>query len=161
MCLSPSSRRHSPSLARLPLLLLLSAVVAAPAFASRPEVRAPTAGRATVPGSRGATSDTLWIPVHPTGTSPCSPGDAVGSPDDQTVDEIWCFEGAGGDSTWPAGPAGAHFDHWSRYAPPNPPESRWHVTTLYPGPSTGTYNAWLGCDTTDPLGACSDVDGWA
>jgi hypothetical protein len=73
---------------------------------------------------------------------------------------VWCFEGAGGDSTWPANPAGGTWKHWSRFAPPIPAVSRWHVTTQYGGALGGTFNAWLGCDASGTTPGCSDVPFW-
>ena len=64
-----------------------------------------------------ATSGTTWIQVHPTGTSPCAAADTAGS--NHGPDEVWCFERAGGDSTWPASP-GEAWDHWSAFDPPGP-----------------------------------------
>ena len=51
---------------------------------------------------------TTWVRVHPAGGSPCADADTANSPDGQTVEHVWCFEGANGDSTWPhpnTGPA--------------------------------------------------------
>jgi hypothetical protein len=62
-----------------------------------------------------AAAGTTWVAVHPSGTSPCPPEAVAGSSADQTVDKVWCFEGAGGDSTWPAGPLGEDFSHYGGY----------------------------------------------
>ena len=88
-------------------------------------------------------------------------GDRVG----QTVDRVWCFEGANGDSTWPANPnTTVHetFTHWSKFAPSLPPPSKWHVSTRHgnPGPG-GTYNAWCGCPENPDNGfTCPEVGFW-
>jgi len=100
------------------------------------------------------------VRVHDVGQSPCDVADTVGSNPGQSEEHVWCFEGADGDSTWPAGPAGAGRSHWSRYDPPVPAASRWHVTQAHGGSSTGTYNAWAGCDSIGTNPACTDVTFW-
>lgn len=110
------------------------------------------------PGAVVFAADTTWTRVHLPGMSPCSPADVQGSSPTQTVEHVWCFEGAGGDSTWPAGVGG--FYHWSRFDPPGPQPSRWHVSTRHGGPGTGTFSAWAGCDSVGTNPACDDVNFW-
>ena len=45
--------------------------------------------------TRGS-SEIEWIRVHPPGDSPCPPVSVEGSAPGQTVEHVWCFEGAGG-----------------------------------------------------------------
>jgi hypothetical protein len=107
--------------------------------------------------------DTTWVRVYNAGTSTCDPADTAGSPTGQTIEHVWCFEGAGGDSTWPAeapNPIGETWRHWSKYNPPVFQGSKWHITTRHPGTSTGTYNAWAGCDSLGTNPACTDVAFW-
>src|SRR4030095_11045298 len=49
-------------------------------------------------------SDIEWVRVHLPGQSPCTMEDAGGGNDGRTPEEVWCFEGANGDSSWPANP---------------------------------------------------------
>ena len=77
--------------------------------------------------SSRAASETTWVRVHLTGLSPC-PGSSV-LESGQTVEEVWCFEGAGGDSSWPANPPG-RYSHWSKYDPPEPQPSKWQRKDL-------------------------------
>jgi hypothetical protein len=99
-----------------------------------------------------ASAGTTWVLVNQN----CDPEDVEGSVEGQTVDHIWCFEAANGDSTWPAVPAGQNtgskketFHHWSRFDPPLPAPSKWHVSTRHENPNEAdTYNAWMGCPTT-------------
>ena len=113
---------------------------------------------------------TTWVRVHPSGGSPCSPADTANSPDGQTIEHVWCFEGGGGDSTWPwpgtdnPDPNGGNgWTHWSKFNPPLPPVSKWHITTFRNGGAQGSWNAWAGCDTIIGGGrgnndlACQDV----
>lgn len=100
-----------------------------------------------------SSAGTTWVLAHNSATT-CAPADTANSPNGQTTRHVWCFEGANGDSTWPAVPAGQNtgskketFDHWSNYAPPIPPLSKWHMSQANPGASTGTWNAWCGCDS--------------
>jgi hypothetical protein len=55
-----------------------------------------------------------WVRVHWPGQSPCPDYSASG--DGQTVEHVWCFEGAGGDSSWPAGSG-----TWDHYPAPGAP----------------------------------------
>jgi len=102
---------------------------------------------------------TTWVRVHPYGLSPCAPEDIAGSAPLQTTEHVWCFEGAGGDDSWPVVP-GASYGHYSRYNAPAPLPSRWHVTSLHGGSGTGSFNAWAGCDVSDPSPGCEDVSSW-
>jgi hypothetical protein len=105
-----------------------------------------------------STAGTTWVLVS---DSDCEAGDTTGSPNGQTPNHVWCFEGDGGDSTWPANPGTGdshNWDHWSLYNPPEGFESLWHTTTFLTGPSGGTYNAWCGCDSTNtPIVTCQDM----
>jgi hypothetical protein len=107
--------------------------------------------------------DTTWVRVYNPGTSACDPADTVGSPTGQTIEHVWCFEGAGGDSTWPAAapnPPSETWRHWSKFNPPLPQGSKWHISTRHPGTATGTYTAWAGCDSLGTNPACTDVSFW-
>lgn len=126
----------SPGSLRLPMIAVVALGIAPAVFAA----------------------DTTWVRVHPPGMSPCSPADVGGSSSTQTVEHVWCFEGAGGDSTWPAG--SGSFDHWSRFDPPGAQPSRWHVSTRHGGAGTGTFSAWAGCDSVGTNPACDDVGFW-
>jgi hypothetical protein len=44
-----------------------------------------------------------WVPVHPV-PGPCAPEDDDGSLPGQTPEDVFCFEAAGGDPTWPLVP---------------------------------------------------------
>ena len=110
-----------------------------------------------------SSASTTWVLVGQN----CDTADTVGSPSGQSTAHVWCFEGAGGANTWPEippeqndGSRHTRWDHWSHYAPPEGSPSRWHVTTLHAGPSTGGFNAWCGCDSADALAACEDVPWW-
>ncbi len=88
-----------------------------------------------------------------------------GSDDAQTIEHVWCFEGAGGDSTWPAGPVGNTWGHWSKFDPPGTPSSKWHLSQM--DSDASTWNAWCGCDSLEGAPgysnndeACSDVFFW-
>jgi hypothetical protein len=173
-----------PLLSRLAVPIVLLSLLPLPAAAERPSGAArgdahpggATGGDARsgthvvtgdVPSVHRAVAETTWVRVHPPGGSPCAPGDVSGSSPAQTVEHVWCFEGDGGDSTWPAVPPAQNtgsrheaWDHWSRFAPPVPDLSKWHVTTRHGGPATGSYNAWAGCDSLGTNPACSDVSYW-
>ncbi|MGH2570403.1 MAG: hypothetical protein ACRDGR_04215, partial [bacterium] len=99
-----------------------------------------------------------WVRVHAPGESPCPPYTGQDDPN-QTIEHVWCFEGAGGDSTWPVRP-GQHWDHWSRFDPPGGNPSRWHATSRHGGSATGAFNAWIGCDSVGTIDACDDVAFW-
>ncbi len=105
-----------------------------------------------------ATSGTTWVTVGMTGCNATDTTDSNHGPS-----EVWCFDGAGGDSAWPAiGSQGSgQWSHWSRFAPPIPPLSKWHVTTRNVGAGGGTYAAWCGCDSLGTNPACEDVAFWA
>ncbi len=100
-----------------------------------------------------------WVRVHPPGGSPCPSYSAGGFDPDQSVEHVWCFEGAAGDSTWPVRP-GEHWDHWSRFDPPGGNLTRWHVTSRFGGAATGSYNAWVGCDSIGSSPGCTDTGSW-
>jgi hypothetical protein len=159
-------------IARRPRLLVMSsasllvALAAAPSFAERSSARSDTppalvplrsvspAAVAPAATSSSAAAASGPVRVHLPGMSPCPPS---AGPEPEFV---WCFEGAGGDSTWPANPGGTSWRHWSRFAPPGPQSSRWHVTTKHGGVSGGTYNAWAGCDSVGTNPGCADVGFW-
>jgi hypothetical protein len=108
-----------------------------------------------------SSSGTTWVQV---GQS-CDASDTTNST--HSPSQVWCFEGANGDSTWPSVPAGQNtgskhetWDHWAKFAPPIPPGSKWHVTTRHIGVSGGTYNAWCGCDSLGTNPACTDIAFW-
>ena len=113
-------------------------------------------------------SGTTWVPVGTPGCDPAAAatgGDIHGGAGHDTS-EVWCFEAP--DSLWPAGPnpgGGAQekdftWQHWARNAPPSTETSRWHVSTQESDASTGTYNAWCGCDSSGVNSACADVGFW-
>jgi len=149
--------------------LLLASPVEAENLPTRELPRGTDAHRG-LPTFFRSSAGTTWIQVHLPGTSPCdsgltSAGGDIHDPDfeTQTVDDVWCFEGVGGDSTWPAGPGGTSQDdwqHWSRAMPPVPEPSRWHVTTLFGDDHTGVFNAWCGCDSMGTNPGCADVAFW-
>lgn len=122
-----------------------------------------------------SSAGTSWVRVYNAGTSPCAPADTAGSNNGQTIERVFCFErtsGAGGDSTWPAVPAGQNtgskhetWNHWSKYAPPVTPLSKWHITQS--NPNVSTWNAWCGCDSIVGVvgfnnndAACTDNGFW-
>ncbi len=119
-----------------------------------------------------SSAGTSWVRVHNPGQSPCSPADTAGSNNGQTIEHVWCFEGAGGDSTWPAVPGAQNtgskhetWDHWSLYNPPVTPLSKWHLSQM--NPNVSTWNAWCGCDSIVGVGgfnnhdaACADNGFW-
>lgn len=117
------------------------------------------AGTLAASSARGSGQALQWIPVHGVGQSPCAIGDE-GTAQDPSLDEVWCFEGAAGDSTWPVQPSSAGFQHWSRFDPPGGAPSKWHITSTLGGPSTGGYNAWCGCDSVGTSSACSETAFW-
>lgn len=106
-----------------------------------------------------SSSGTTWIQVGQT----CSAVDTTGST--QNTSQVWCFEKAGGDSTWPSRPPAQGntkheaWHHWAKFKPPIPPGSKWHVTTRNNGLS-GTYNAWCGCDSLGTNPTCDDLAFW-
>jgi hypothetical protein len=112
-----------------------------------------------------SSAGTAWVRVHNPGSSPCSPADTADSPNGQTIEHVWCFEGANGDSLWENQP-GKHWDHWSLYNPPITPLSKWHMSRL--NPNASTWNAWAGCDSI-PDGSnfgnndesCEDIPFWS
>jgi hypothetical protein len=110
-----------------------------------------------------SSAETCWIPVHPAFSSPCDPAGPWNTRNTITEDEIWCFEGAGGDSTWPNMP-GEGFDHWSIFDPPGGGDAKWHVTDRQTGPAQGgTYNAYCGCDSVSSgtgEGFCPETAFW-
>ncbi len=97
---------------------------------------------------------TTWVDVG----GACDPADSLNST--HSPSEVWCFEGANGDSTWPAEGSGKTWTHWSKFDPPLPPDSKWHITSRHPGPSTGSFNAWVGCDSLGTNPGCTDVGFW-
>jgi hypothetical protein len=112
-----------------------------------------------------STPGTSWVRVHNPGSSPCSPADTAESPNGQTIEHVWCFEGPGGDPNWEANPSGRPWNHWSLYAPPITPPSKWHMTRMNPGASQ--WNAWAGCDSlvgvagfSNNDAACTDIGFW-
>jgi hypothetical protein len=108
-------------------------------------------------------AETCWVPVHPPFTSPCSPDDPWNTRNGITADEVWCFEGPGGDSTWPITP-GQDWDHWSVFDPPGGSVPKWHVTDRQGNPiGGGTYNAYVGCDSVNSgtgYGFCPETLFW-
>lgn len=158
---------------RRSLLVLLLVFLAIPALAERPSVAERRANfgyqlpQVRSPMFLRSAGGTTWVRVHLPAQSPCAPADTSGSHSAQTIEEVWCFEGAGGDSTWPAIPAGQGtgsrhdgWDHWSKFAPPLPSPSKWHVSGRHGGASTGAYNAWCGCDSVGANPSCTDVAFW-
>ena len=111
-----------------------------------------------------SSAETCWIPVHPAFTSPCDPAGPWNTRNGLTEDEVWCFEGPGGDSSWPV-MSGEHFDHWSIFDPPGGGDPKWHVTDRQTNPSGGgTYNAYCGCDSVNSAGTgegfCPETAFW-
>jgi hypothetical protein len=138
-------------------LILIPFIFTGAAIGAFPEP-APPGGRSDSQMITSGGSGIEWIRVHPPDESPCPPSSVAGSPG-QTVEHVWCFEGAGGDSSWPVRP-GEHWDHWSKFGSPEGNPTRWHVTTRHGGTTTGTYNAWVGCDSVGTNPGCPDVDWW-
>ncbi|GJM43860.1 MAG: hypothetical protein DHS20C21_07020 [Gemmatimonadota bacterium] len=105
---------------------------------------------------------TTWVEVG----QACDASDSLNST--HSPSQVWCFEGAGGDSSWPAnaggtlGRAGSKWDHWSKFDPPLPPSSKWFVTNLNPSPTggAGNLNAWCGCDSVGANPGCTDTAFW-
>jgi len=147
------------------VLLAATAVLftAVCAFAEHPATREWRGGvdpYSTLPLFFRSSSGTTWVQVGQN----CDAADTSGT---QTRQQVWCFEGAGGDSTWPSVPAGQNthskhetWNHWSKFNPPVPPGSKWWVTRYRTGVSGGTYNAWCGCDSLLSNPACNDVAFW-
>ncbi len=92
-----------------------------------------------------SSGDIDWVRVHLPGQSPCPPTSVNGSDENQSVEHVWCFEGAAGDSSWPAGDPANPWKHWSRFDPPNGPSTRWHLSRM--NPNASSWNAWAGCDS--------------
>jgi hypothetical protein len=158
-------------------LLTLVLILPSPGHSERPEARESAGGRPSNPNLHHdlplvyrTASDTTWIRVHNPGESPCSPHDVSGSSKSQTIEHVWCFEGAGGDSSWPAlpNPQGTRherWDHWSIFDPPGPVFSKWHISQM--NPNASTWNAWVGCDSivgangySNNDDACTDIPFW-
>ncbi|MBZ0269921.1 T9SS type A sorting domain-containing protein, partial [bacterium] len=74
-------------------------------------------------------------------------------------DEVWCFEGAGGDSSWPAVP-GNPWRSWSKFAPPIPQPSKWFLTAEHTQSGSGLA-AWCGCDLPGVNAGCAETVFWA
>ena len=147
------------------LLLALGAMLATTAFAERPTGREWRGGSIDAMQNSGlplffrSTAGTTWVSVG----QACLPADTANS--DHGVDEVWCFGANAFD--WPnvppaqdTGSSHERWDHWSKFAPPIPPASKWHVTTFDPGVAGGTYNAWAGCDSIGTNPGCVDVAFW-
>jgi hypothetical protein len=146
------------------LLLALGFLSATAVQAERPAVRewgsAPSPRLdATVPLFFRSSAGTTWISVG----QACADEDTIGST--HGPDEVWCFEGFPGDSTWPnvppaqdTGSRHEDWDHWSVFDPPVTPASKWHVTTSHANPHDlgNPYNAWCGCDES----SCPEVFLW-
>jgi hypothetical protein len=156
-------------------LLLSAAVVlmtAASALAERPGAREWTArGKQGLAQLRDlplffrSSAGTSWVRVHNAGQSPCSPVDTADSPNGQTIEHVWCFEGPGGDPSWPSNPQGDDFTHWSKFAPPVTPLTKWHMSRM--NPNASNWNAWAGCDSlvgvagfSNNDASCTDVPFW-
>jgi hypothetical protein len=115
-----------------------------------------------------SSAETCWIPVHFPGESPCDPDGPWSSDTPRvrngiTADEVWCFEGPGGDSTWPvANDPSRTFKHWSVFDPPGGGTPKWHVTDRQTNTTGGgTYNAYVGCDSTfGEAGFCPETAFW-
>lgn len=56
----------------------------------------------------------------------CSPEDTLNST--HGPGDVWCFEGAGGDSSWPANPNGGSWTHEGDVAHRGAPGDFWHLT---------------------------------
>ena len=155
-------------LARSVIGLALLLITANTAQSARPDQRESSPRqpvnpilRHDVPLVHRSASDTTWIRVHNPGESPCSPADVSGSSESQTIEHVWCFEGAGGDSSWPAlpnsqGTRHERWDHWSLFDPPGPQFSKWHISQM--NPNASTWNAWCGCDSIVGAGGFSNND---
>ncbi len=104
-----------------------------------------------------ASAGTTWVTVG----QPCSPADTANS--GHSTAQVWCFKGAGGDSSWPSvGTQGSgKWNHWSKFAPPLPQLSKWFVSTRHVGVSGGTFSAWCGCDSLGSNASCTqEVSFW-
>ena len=148
-------------LSALPLFLAMPVRAERPPMAERHARSGSLSSGPTSPSFLRSAGSTTWVAV---GQS-CAVDDTVGS--SHGTSQVWCFEKSGGDSTWPLIPPGQNhgtrhdrWDHWSRFAPPDGSPSPWHVTTQHGGASTGTYNAWCGCDSVGTNPACADVEFW-
>ena len=141
-------------------LALLPALRPAACPAASPPAREWRPGREPIRSSAPlffrSSMETTWVRVG----GACEDDDPGSSPHGN--DQVWCFEGAGGDSTWPdaEGRGAGDWDHWSRFDPPIPPGSKWHVTDRHPGPTTGLRSAWLGCDSLGTNPSCGPVQEW-
>ena len=140
------------------LLLALGAMLATTAFAERPTGREWRGGQLDAMQNSGlplffrSTAGTTWVSVG----QACAPEDTLNSSHSQN--EVWCFDAGG--FGWPDNPTGGSWDSWSKFDPPLPPASKWHVTSLDTGVSGGTYNAWGGCDSLGTNPGCAEVAFW-
>ena len=143
------------------LLLALGAMLATTAFAERPTGREWRGGQLDAMQNSGlplffrSTAGTTWVSVGQT----CAPEDTLNST--HSPDEVWCF--GNGAFDWPNNPEMTTHESWaswSKFDPPIPPASRWHVTTFDTGVSGGVYNAWAGCDSIGTNPGCADVAFW-
>jgi hypothetical protein len=147
------------------VLLAACAVIftAVCAFAEHPLTREWRGGidpHSTLPLFFRSSTGTTWVQVGQN----CDGSDTSGS---QTRQQVWCFEGASGDSTWPSVPPAQNghslhetWTHWSKFNPPVLGSSKWWVTRYRPGGGGGTYSAWCGCDSLLGNPACNDVAFW-
>jgi hypothetical protein len=121
--------------------------------------------RTSVPLFFRSSAGTTWLDVGQT----CSPADTANS--NHTQSEVWCFEGADGDSSWPnVGTQGSRanplfgdpgdWGHWSRYNPPLPAPSKWHITPRNVGTGGGVYSAYCGCDSVGINPNCQEIGYW-
>lgn len=97
---------------------------------------------------------TTWVHV---GDTDCTPADSIGS--SHGPDQVWCFEGAGGDSSWPADPDNP-WRSWSKFAPPIPQPSKWFLTAEHTPGGSG-LSAWCGCDLLGVNDGCDETAFWA
>lgn len=69
-----------------------------------------------------------WLEVHPS-SNPCGPLDEIDRWDGLSPEDVFCFEGAGGDSTWPANIANpSSWTHESRHSwDDQMPYDPWHL----------------------------------
>lgn len=147
------------------LLFALGAMLATTAYAERPQGREWRPGDldprtdSSVPLFFRSSAGTTWVSVGQN----CADGDTANST--HSPDEVWCFEGTNGDSTWPNVPGAQDtgsrredWDHWSKFAPPLPPASKWQVTTFEPSGVGSDNNAFCGC--TGVATGCEDVAFW-
>jgi hypothetical protein len=153
-------------LSRGGLAIALGIFCASAVQALPPDVRPWTAEKpdprfdSSIPLFFRSTAGTTWVDVG----QPCAVEDTLNST--HGPDEVWCFEGANGDSTWPSVPPAQNtgssherWTHWSIYDPPITPNPKWHVTDYNPNPHdlSNPYNAWCGCD----ISTCPEVILWA